>query len=83
MYYIDCFFYSFVIDNNTLNKFRIHNNIKDKVIAENNIIEDKVIKKNNNKINYLQNINYIKAKKINKNIKSFKSISKNLNKLVI
>lgn len=67
-YYIDCFYYSFVIDEKTLKKYKI--------------IPEK-INFNNNKINYLENFNYKNSKKINKKIVSFKSISKNLDKLII
>lgn len=65
-YYIDCFYYSFIVDEKTLNKYKI---------LPNSIFI------NNNKINYLENINYNNAKKINKKIKSYKSLSKNLDKL--
>lgn len=67
-YYIDCFYYSFVIDEKTLKKYKI--------------IPEK-INFNNNKINYIENFNYKNSKKINKKIVSFKSISKNLDKLII
>lgn len=67
-YYIDCFYYSFIIDEKTLKKYKI--------------IPEK-IKFNNNKINYIENFNYKNSKKINKKIVSFKSISKNLDKLII
>jgi hypothetical protein len=67
-YYIDCFYYSFVIDEKTLKKY--------KIIPQR-------INSNNNEINYIENFNYKNAKKINKKIVSFKSISKNLDKLII
>jgi hypothetical protein len=67
-YYIDCFYYSFILDETILTNYKI---------------SPYTLKFNNNTINYLENINYNNAKKINKNIKSFKSLSKNLNKLSI
>lgn len=66
--YLDCFYYSFIINEDILEKYKITFN---------------QIKTNNYKIKYLENKNYIKAKKINKNIRSFRSISKDLNNLVI
>ena len=67
-YYIDCFYYSFIIDEKTFKKYKIH---------------PEKINFNNKKINYVENFNYKNAKKINKKIKSFKSISDNLDKLVL
>jgi hypothetical protein len=65
-YYIDCFYYSFIVDEKILNNYKI---------------SPYTLKINNNKINYLENINYNNAKKINKKIKSYKSLSNNLDKL--
>jgi ERCC4-type nuclease len=67
-YYVDCFFYSFLIDENTFKKYKL------------NLI---VMNYNNSKINYLENINYIKCKKNNTLIKTFKSIKSELNNLLI
>ena len=92
-YYIDCFFYSFLIDGEKLKKFTLDNtntsntntsntNTSNNNNTNNNIID--IIENNNNKINYLKNINYDRVKKINKNlfIKN-KSITRNLDNLTI
>lgn len=67
MIYIDCFYYSFVIDEKKLKKYNFNKNL---------------LSINNNIINYYNDFNYIKQKKINKSLlKSYKSIDNNLYKL--
>lgn len=72
-FYIDCFFYSFIMSEKKVKNFKL-NNIK---------IMDTHIKINNLTINYLNDINYIESKNKIKNLKSFKSIRKNLNQLIL
>lgn len=67
MIYIDCFYYSFVIDEKKLKKYNFNKNL---------------LSLNNNIINYYNDFNYIKQKKIHKSLlKSYKSIDNNLYKL--
>ena len=67
MIYIDCFYYSFVIDEKKLKKYNFNKNL---------------LSLNNNTINYYNDFNYIKQKKIHKSLlKSYKSIDNNLYKL--
>lgn len=67
MIYIDCFYYSFVIDEKKLKKYDFNK---------------KILSLNNNTINYYNDFNFIKQKKINKSLlKSYKSIDNNLYKL--
>lgn len=67
MIYIDCFYYSFVIDEKKLKKYNFNKNL---------------LSLNNNTINYYNNFNYIEQKKLHKSLlKSYKSIDNNLYKL--
>ena len=67
MIYIDCFYYSFVIDEKKLLKYNFNKNL---------------LSLNNNMVNYYNDFNYIKQKKIHKSLlKSYKSIDNNLYKL--
>jgi hypothetical protein len=67
MIYIDCFYYSFVIDEKKLKKYNFNKNL---------------LSLNNNTINYYNDFNFIKQKKIHKSLlKSYKSIDNNLYKL--
>lgn len=64
MIYIDCFYYSFVIDEKKLKKYNFNKNL---------------LSITNNIINYRKDFNYIKQKKIHKSLlKSYKSIDNNL-----
>lgn len=67
MIYIDCFYYSFVIDEKKLKKYDFNK---------------KILSLNNNTIRYYNNFNYIEQKKLHKSLlKSYKSIDNNLYKL--
>ena len=67
MIYIDCFYYSFVIDEKKLKKYNFNKNL---------------LSFNNNTINYYNDFNFIKQQKIHKSLlKSYKSIDNNLYKL--
>ena len=67
MIYIDCFYYSFVIDEKKLKKYNFNK---------------KLLSITNNMVNYNNDFNFIKQKKIHKSLlKSYKSIDNNLYKL--
>jgi hypothetical protein len=67
MIYIDCFYYSFVIDEKKLKKYNFNK---------------KLLSLNNNMVNYYNDFNFIKQKKIHKSLlKSYKSFDNNLYKL--
>jgi hypothetical protein len=67
MIYIDCFYYSFVIEEKKLKKYNFNK---------------KLLSITNNMVNYNNDFNFIKQKKIHKSLlKSYKSIDNNLYKL--
>lgn len=67
MIYIDCFYYSFVIDEKKLKKYNFNK---------------KLLSITNSMVNYNNDFNFIKQKKIHKSLlKSYKSIDNNLYKL--
>ena len=67
MIYIDCFYYSFAIDEKKFKKYNFNKSL---------------LSLNNNMINYSKDFNYIKLKKKHKSLlKSYKSIDNNLYKL--
>ena len=64
MIYIDCFYYSFVIEEKKLKKYNFNK---------------KLLSITNNMVNYNNDFNFIKQKKIHKSLlKSYKSIDNNL-----